>query len=103
MAVLDTNPESARETARTHMSVYLRAPNYRNNLLRLGFTEDDLDGPSDRLVDAIVAWGDVGAVVDRVRAHHDAGANHVCVQPLVSGFPTLPEDQLRELASALLD
>lgn len=102
MVVLDTNPESARETARTHMSVYLRAPNYRNNLLRLGFTEDDLDGPSDRLVDAIVAWGDVDAVVARVRAHHDAGANHVCVQPLVPGFPTLPEDQLRELASALL-
>ncbi len=103
MVVIDTNPESARATARTSMSVYLRAPNYRNNLLRHGFTEADLDdGGSDRLVDAIVAWGDVDAAVERVRAHHEAGANHVAVQLLVPDAMTLPEDQLRELASGLL-
>jgi len=102
MVVLDTDPDTARATARTHMSVYLRAPNYVNNLKRLGFTDDDVvDGGSDRLVDAIVAWGDVDTAVARVAAHHAAGADHVCVQLLVPGFPTLPEDQLRELASGL--
>lgn len=104
MVVIDTDPATARETARANMAVYLRAPNYRNNLLRLGFEEADFDdGGSDRLVDAIVAWGDVDAAVERVRAHHDAGADHVAVQLLVKDGLALPEGQLRELASGLLD
>jgi probable F420-dependent oxidoreductase len=103
MVVLDTDPATARETARTHMAVYLRAPNYVNNLKRHGFTDDDVaDGGSDRLVDAIVAWGDVDAAADRVKAHHDAGADHVAVQLLTPGGRGLPEDQLRELGAALL-
>ncbi|MFP4514203.1 MAG: LLM class F420-dependent oxidoreductase, partial [Acidimicrobiales bacterium] len=103
MVVLDTDPDSARETARTAMAVYLRAPNYRNNLARFGFGEEDVaDGGSDRLVDAIVAWGDVDAAVERVQAHHDAGADHVAVQILASGGLSLPENQLRELGSGLL-
>jgi probable F420-dependent oxidoreductase len=103
MVVFDTDPTSARETARSNMAVYLRAPNYCNNLLRLGYSEDDLvDGGSDRLVDAIVAWGDVEAAVERVKAHHDAGADHVAVQILVPGIPQVPEAQLRELAAGLL-
>ena len=103
MVVLDTDPSSARETARTHMAVYLRAPNYVNNLKRYGFTDDDVaDGGSDRLVDAIVAWGDVDTVAGRVRAHHDAGADHVAVQLLTPGGRGLPEDQLRDLGAALL-
>jgi probable F420-dependent oxidoreductase len=103
MVVLDTDPATARETARTHMSVYLRAPNYVNNLKRHGFTDEDVaDGGSDRLVDAIVAWGDVDAAVDRVQAHHDAGADHVAVQLLTSGGRGLPEDQLRDLGAGLL-
>ncbi|QGG93690.1 LLM class F420-dependent oxidoreductase [Actinomarinicola tropica] len=104
MVVLDTDPTTARETARKNMSVYLRAPNYVNNLKRFGFTDEDVvaDAPSDRLVDAIVAWGDVDAIVDRVRAHHDAGADHVAVQVLAAGTFVPPEDQLRELAAALL-
>ncbi|MBK5221547.1 MAG: LLM class F420-dependent oxidoreductase [Acidimicrobiia bacterium] len=103
MVVLDTDPETARATARKAMSVYLRAPNYVNNLKRFGFTDDDVaDGGSDRLVDAIVAWGDVGAVQERAAAHTAAGADHVALQVLTSGAPTLPEGQLRELASALL-
>ena len=102
MVVLDDAPVTARETARSHMAVYLRAPNYRNNLTRLGFSEDDFaDGGSNRLVDAIVAWGGVDAAVERVKDHHDAGADHVAVQLLVPGTPQIPEDQLRELASAL--
>jgi probable F420-dependent oxidoreductase len=103
MVVLDTNPETARETARTHMAVYLRAPNYVNNLKRYGFTDDDVaDGGSDTLVDAIVAWGDVDAAVERVRAHHDAGADHVAVQLLTPGGRGLPEDQLRDLGAGVL-
>jgi len=103
MVVLDSDPATARETARTHMAVYLRAPNYVNNLKRYGFTDDDVaDGGSDRLVDAIVAWGEVDAAVERVKAHHDAGADHVAVQLLTPGGRGLPEDQLRELGAGLL-
>ena len=78
-------------------------PNYTNNLLRLGFTDDDIaDGGSDRLVDAIVAWGDEAAVRARVRAHHDAGADHVCVQVLSGRGEASPVEGWRRLAPALL-
>ena len=74
-----------------------------NNLLRLGFTANDVaNGGSDRLVDAIVAWGDVAAIVARVRAHHAAGADHVCIQVLDTDPRALPQRQWRELAPALL-
>jgi hypothetical protein len=77
--------------------------NYVNNLHRLGFGADDVaDGGSDRLVDAIVAWGDLNAVSDRVRAHQSAGADHVCVQVLPPDPQGLPMPQWREVASALL-
>jgi probable F420-dependent oxidoreductase len=79
--VLESDPVRARELARRHMSGYLKLPNYVNNLRNLGYDNADLDGdPSDRLVDAIVAWGDVDAIVARVRDHLDAGADHVAVQ-----------------------
>ncbi len=101
--VLETNPSTAREIARTHMSTYLGLPNYVNNLKRLGFTDADIaNGGNDRLVDAIVAWGNIGAIVKRVRAHHDAGADHVCIQVLDPDPRALPMRQWRELASALL-
>ena len=78
-------------------------PNYANNLRRLGFSEDDLaDAGSDKLVDAIVAWGGMDVIVDRLKAHHDAGADHVCVQVLVESRKDVPVDSWRELASALL-
>jgi len=96
--VLESDAAAARARAREHTAYYLVLDNYRRNLLRLGFAEDDLvDGGSDRLVDAIVAWGDVEAVRDRVAAHLAAGADHVCVQA-VGGDPL---DELRRLASAL--
>ena len=102
-AVLETNADTARTIARGHMAIYLGLPNYLNNLRRLGFGEDDFkDGGSDRLVDAIVAWGDENAVVKRVRAHHDAGADHVCVQVLGPDPRALPLEDWRRLASALL-
>jgi probable F420-dependent oxidoreductase len=102
-AVLETDPGKAREIARQHMATYLGLPNYTNNLRRYGFGDDDIEnGGSDRLVDAIVAWGDVDTVVQRVRAHHDAGADHVCVQVLASDIRTVPQREWRELAEALL-
>lgn len=101
--VLATDPEAARAAARLHMATYLALPNYTNNLRRLGWSDDDLAaGGSDRLVDAIVAWGDEDAIVGRVRQHLDAGADHVCVQVLDSTTTALPLAQWRSLAPALL-
>jgi probable F420-dependent oxidoreductase len=101
--VLENDPEQAREIARRHTSRYLQLPNYTNNLRRLGFDHEDLTGSgSDRLVDAIVAWGEEDAIISRVRAHLDAGANHVCVQVLDPNRRGLPATQWRRLASALL-
>jgi len=102
-AVLETDPVAARAVARAHMATYLGLPNYARNLKTLGFTDADLaDGGSDRLVDAIVAWGDERAIAARVRAHHDAGADHVCVQVLDPDPRALPMAQWRRLAPVLL-
>jgi probable F420-dependent oxidoreductase len=96
--LLNTDPVEARAAARTHMGYYLVLDNYRNNLLRLGFSEDDVaGGGSDRLVDAIVAWGDADAVAGRVKAHLEAGADHVCVQALGPD----PLEELRRVAPGL--
>ena len=95
---------SARAVAREHAARYLVLPNYTNNLRKLGFDDADFAGSgTDRLIDAIVAWGDVDAIVGRVRAHHDAGADHVCVQVLVADPASFPRDEWRALAPALLD
>lgn len=101
--VLETDATKARQVARGHMATYLGLPNYVNNLKRLGYTDADVaDGGSDRLVDAIVAWGDVAAIVKRVKEHHDAGADHVCIQVLEADPRALPMTGWRELAKALL-
>jgi probable F420-dependent oxidoreductase len=102
-AVLSTDPATARRIGRGFARHYLALPNYANNLRRLGWADEDIasDG-SDKMIDAVVAWGDVDAIVARAKAHLDAGADHVCVQlradssadPVVEGF--------RELASGLL-
>jgi probable F420-dependent oxidoreductase len=102
MCVLSTDPGEARRIARKGMKIYLGLPNYWNNLLRLGFVEADREnGGTDRLVDAIVAWGTPQQVADRVKQHHDAGANHVCVQVLQDGV-AVPSQEWRELAQVLL-
>lgn len=102
MVVVSTDASEARRIARAGMSVYLRAPNYTNNLKRIGFDDTDIaDGGSDRLVDAIVAWGDEQQIAARVAEHHAAGADHVCVQVLQDGL-AMPEQQWRRLAPALL-
>jgi probable F420-dependent oxidoreductase len=80
--VVDPDPDSARAKAREYAELYLGLTNYTSNLLRFGFTEADLaDGGSDRLIDAVIPHGSAGAVADAVRAHLDAGADHVCLQP----------------------
>jgi probable F420-dependent oxidoreductase len=101
--LLETDPVEARRIGRGHMAIYLDLPNYMNNLRRFGITDDDIaDGGSDRLVDTLVAWGDVDAVRARVQAHLDAGADHVAVQVLTPERGTLPLDEWRKLAPALL-
>jgi len=79
--ILEADPAKARVAAREYMKTYVpRLPNYRNNLLELGYTEADFaNGCSDRLVDDIVAWGDVATIKTRIQAHYDAGADHVCI------------------------
>lgn len=90
----------ARRLARQHMALYLGLQNYRNNLLWLGFEASDFehDG-SDRLVDAMVAWGDETAIGKRIEAHWANGADHVCIQPLrPDGKPGFDPEALRALA-----
>ena len=83
--VLERDPVTAREVARTFTAGYLTLPNYTNNLRSLGFGDDDLTGAgSDRLVDAVVCWGELDTVAARVREHVEAGADHVCVQVVSS-------------------
>jgi probable F420-dependent oxidoreductase len=101
--VLERDPGRARGIARAHMTRYLAAENYINNLRRLGFGDDDItNGGSDKLVDAIVAWGSLEDVAGRVQAHLDAGADHVCIQVLPAQAGTLPKQEWRDLASALI-
>ena len=91
MVVLEADPARARAIARPSIDRYLNAPNYTNNLLRLGFTTDDFaNGGSDRLVDAIVAWGTPEQIIQRVTEHHAAGADHVCIQVLTETPQDLP-------------
>jgi probable F420-dependent oxidoreductase len=99
--VLETDPERARAVARGYASFYLALPNYLNNLRELGFSDSDFEnGGSDALIDTVVCWGDADAIAERVRAHHEAGADHVCVQPIAD---TLAQqiDHLRTLAPVL--
>ncbi len=100
--VLDRDPASARATARRHTAVYVGLPNYTNNLREFGYGDDDFaDQGSDRLVDAIVAWGDLDAIVTRHRAMLDAGADHVCIQ-VIRPDNDIPRAEWRELAPALV-
>ena len=80
---LETDPAKARAIGRKELARYMGLPNYRNNWLRLGFTEAELaDGGSDRFIDAMVRWGDADTVKRGLREHFSAGATHVCVQPV---------------------
>ena len=90
--LLVSDPTKAREVARQTMAFYMPLPNYRNNWHRLGFSEEDLaDGGSDRFLDAMVAWGDDTAIRQRIQEHLDAGASHVCIQPLDPEGQAMPD------------
>lgn len=95
-AILETNAAKARARAREFLSMYMGLPNYVNNWKRLGFTDEDCaGGGSDRLVDAVIAWGDESAIRKRIQEHWQAGADHVCVQAIGAGG--LPDERLLEL------
>lgn len=101
--VLTTDAAVARQAGREALAMYSSLPNYRNNWLRLGFTDEDIDtdGGSDKLIDALVGWGDADALRARIQAHRDAGASHVCIQPLATGETATGQpdwDLLTELA-----
>ncbi len=83
MVLLETDAARARQGARAALASYLALENYVNNWRRLGFGDQDFaGGGSDRLIDAVIAWGDESAIRKRLQAHWDAGADHVCIQPL---------------------
>jgi probable F420-dependent oxidoreductase len=99
--VVEPDDQTARALARGYAAPYLERSNYTNNLLRFGFTERDIaDGGSDRLIDAVVPHGAAQAVAEAVRAHLDAGADHVALQPL--GHRGAPAADYEALAEALL-
>ncbi len=100
MVVIDSDRARATEVAVRHMVRYLRLPNYTNNLRRHGFTDDDIAGPSERLIEAIVARGTIDDVVARVAEHHSAGADHVCVQVLTADPADVPTRAWGDLADA---
>jgi probable F420-dependent oxidoreductase len=101
--VLAPDATTAREAARRHMKRYLDLENYTNNLRRLGWGDADLrEGGSDKLVDAIVAWGDGTAVEKRVREHRSRGADHVCLQVLRLDIKAPPFDDIARIAKAVL-
>jgi probable F420-dependent oxidoreductase len=99
--VVETDPEHAREAARAYAATYLGLRNYTSNLLRFGFDErDTTDGGSDRLIDAVIPHGSAEQIAETVEAHFDAGADHVCLQPL--GHGPAPVGDYRALAAVLL-
>jgi probable F420-dependent oxidoreductase len=102
---LERDPARARALGRAHLSFYFSLPNYVNNLRRLGFGDEDFaDGGSDRLVDALVAWGDEDCIRERIDLHRAAGADHVCIQVLAEAEASgLPLAQWRQLAPVLVD
>jgi probable F420-dependent oxidoreductase len=92
-----TDASKARELSRKALAMYLALPNYRRNLMRLGFAEADVDGGgSDRLIDALVAWGNEKTIGERIQAHRDAGADHVCIQALHRDGKPVPDLELLE-------
>jgi len=99
--VLSTDASAARAAAISTISIYAGLPNYRNNWIRLGFTDDEISQNADRFVDAVVAWGDADALRARVQAHYDAGADHVCIQPVsTEGMGKLDRNAVEALAPA---
>ena len=98
---LETDPAKARALGRKELSRYMMLDNYRNNWLRIGFSEAELaNGGSDRFIDAMVLWGGADKVREGLRAHFAAGATQVCIQPVHEDGDTATRDRiLTELAN----
>lgn len=99
--ILCADAEEARAIGGDWLRRYLALPNYAANLLRLGFEPDDLERVSDRLFDALIAWGDEKTIMARVDEHRAAGADHICLQVLTAEPKTFPREEWRRLAAAL--
>jgi probable F420-dependent oxidoreductase len=99
--ILSDSADEAHSIGTDWLRAYLALPNYANNLLRSGFSEDDLTQVSDRLFDAIFAWGDEEAILRRVAEHRAAGADHVCLQVLMADPTAFPREQWRRIAAAV--
>jgi probable F420-dependent oxidoreductase len=101
-AVLESDADTARALARGALENYRSLPNYVNNWKRLGMTDEDVANASDRLIDALFACGGTEQIAARVKAHHDAGADHVCVQIVSATGLDGERDAWRKLAPVLL-
>jgi probable F420-dependent oxidoreductase len=102
MVIFENDPIQARGLARARLRNYLQRTNYRNSFLRQGFTEEDLAGDgTDRLIDSIVAWGDLATVLQRIEQHLVVGANHVAVQVLAADDKAFPLTAWRRLAASI--
>ena len=99
--VVDGRRPSLASSPNRRSATYAGLPNYRNNWKRLGFSDDEIDGGANRFIDAVVAWGDADTIRVRLQAHYDAGATHVCIQPLSpDGFGRVDWSCLEALAPA---
>jgi probable F420-dependent oxidoreductase len=96
--ILESDPMAAREIGSAVVKGYGGLPNYAKSWKPLGFTDDDISSGSDRLVDALIAWGDEGDVLRRIEAHRDAGTAHVCIQVITTPGSPLPLEAWRRLA-----
>ena len=85
--ILSTDADAARAAANVQIDRYARLPNYRNNWKRISFTEDEIEQRANRFVDHVIVWGDEDRVRSGVQAHYDAGADHVCIQPVSTNGP----------------
>ena len=80
--ILEKDPTKAREAAKQTAAIYKGLPNYRNNWIRMGLAEEDIDSLNDKFIDTTFAWGTEAVIRERISAHFDAGADHVCIQPV---------------------
>lgn len=101
LVVLETDPLLARRIAHGPLDFLATVPAYRASFRRMGFAEDDIAELSDRLLDALVTWGDIGTVTRRVAEHQAAGADHIAVS-IVSASPAPTLDEWRQVAAALI-
>jgi probable F420-dependent oxidoreductase len=101
--VVETDPAAARQAGRGPLGFLSKVPGYAANFRRMGFSDDDVDQFSDRMVDELVAWGDPETIAARVGEHLAAGADQVALVVLpTDGQPTVPAEQWRQLAKACI-